>query len=114
MKYLLLVCATEELDLTPDEEAELGRATDDWVRRMRARGVRLRGHQLHPSDQARTVRVRSQEVVVTTGPFAEAGEQMAGFDLLECADIDEAVDVASQHPMARLGTVEVRPMMEDE
>jgi hypothetical protein len=53
--------------------------------------------------------VRGGELIVTDGPYAETKEQVAGFDVLECADLDEAIEVASRHPMARLGLVEVRP-----
>jgi hypothetical protein len=53
--------------------------------------------------------VRGGELIVTDGPYAETKEQVAGFDVLECADLDEAIEVASRHPMARLGLLEVRP-----
>jgi hypothetical protein len=53
--------------------------------------------------------VREKYAIVTDGPFAETKEQIAGFDVLECADLDEAIEVASRHPMARFGVLEVRP-----
>jgi hypothetical protein len=114
VKYLLMICTTGWREPSAEEAAQMGPATDAWVEEMQRRGVRLRGHQLHPASEARTVRVRSGETTVTAGPFAEAGEQMAGFDLLECDDLDQAIEVAAAHPMASFGTVEVRPMMEDE
>jgi hypothetical protein len=52
-------------------------------------------------------------VLVSDGPFAETKEQIAGFDVLECADLDEAIEVASRHPVARIGTVEVRPFWQE-
>jgi hypothetical protein len=58
---------------------------------------------------ARTVRVRDDQVIVTDGPFAETKEQLAGFDVLDCADLDEAIQAAARHPMARGGLLEVRP-----
>ncbi len=76
---------------------------------MEGRSVRLQGHQLRPVSDASTVRVRDGEVLVADGPFAETREQIAGFDIIEAADLDEAIEVASKHPVASYGTVEVRP-----
>jgi hypothetical protein len=76
---------------------------------MDGRGVRLYGSELEPPGDAHTVRVREKHAIVTDGPFAETKEQIAGFDVLECADLDEAIEVACRHPMARLGILEVRP-----
>jgi hypothetical protein len=76
---------------------------------MDGRDVRLYGSELEPPASARTVRVRDKHAIVTDGPFAETKEQIAGFDVLECADLDEAIEVARRHPMARLGLLEVRP-----
>ncbi len=56
---------------------------------------------------------RDDELSITDGPFAEAKEQMAGFDLIECADLDEAIQVASKHPVARFGTIDIRPLVEE-
>ena len=66
------------------------------------------GDALRPTAEARTVRMRNGEVLVTDGPFAETREWIAGFDILECADIDEAIAVAAEHPMARFGRLELR------
>ena len=66
------------------------------------------GERLRPAGQAKTVRVRGGKVLVTDGPFAEAKEVILGFDILECADMDEAIAVAAAHPMARAGRLEVR------
>ncbi len=79
---------------------------------MEGRSVRLQGHQLRPVSDASTVRVRDGEVLVADGPFAETREQIAGFDIIEAADLDEAIEVASKHPVASYGTVEVRPFEE--
>ncbi len=76
---------------------------------MTRRGVRLTGDRVRAASDATTVRVRGDETLVTDGPFAETKEQMGGFDIVECADLDEAIEVAAKHPMARLGMVEVRP-----
>jgi hypothetical protein len=109
MKYLLLVCMDEAVQLSPEESAAMESGTESWVAEMDGRGVRLQGDQLRPASEATTVRVRGGEVLASDGPFAETKEQIAGFDLLECADLDEAIEVASKHPVARVGTLEIRP-----
>jgi hypothetical protein len=109
VKYMMLVCRDEAIHLSPEEIAEIGPATDAWVAEMDGRGVRLQGDQLRPVSDATTVRVRGGEVLIADGPFAETKEQIAGYDLLECADLDEALEVAAKHPVARFGTIEVRP-----
>jgi len=70
------------------------------------------GHELRPLSDARTVRVRGGEVLVDDGPFAETKEQIGGFDILDCASLEEAVEVASRHPVARYGSIDVRPFWE--
>jgi hypothetical protein len=112
MRYLLLICADESLEISPADDAILQRDTEAWVAEMDGRGIRLDGHRVRPVADATTVRVRDGETLVTDGPFAEAKEQMAGYDLIECADLDEAIEVASKHPMARFGMIEVRPFWE--
>ncbi len=109
MRYLMLVCVDEDVELTAEQGREMGRATDAWVQEMDGRGVRLEGNRLRPVSDATTVRVRDDGLLVADGPFAETKEQIAGYDLLECADLDEAIEVASKHPVARIGTLEVRP-----
>ncbi|GAA5021806.1 YciI family protein [Kitasatospora paranensis] len=104
MKYLLLICTDGPVDA---DEAELDPTA--WVEENDSRGVRLLGERLRPAADATAVRVRGGDVLVTDGPFAEAREQLGGFDIIECADLDEAVGVAAGHPMARFGVVEVWP-----
>ena len=106
IRYMMLVCTDPAVD--PREFARI-EPVDPWVAEMDGRGVRLFGSELEPPSSARTVRVRDKRAIVTDGPFAETKEQIAGFDVLECADLDEAIEVASRHPMARLGILEVRP-----
>lgn len=79
---------------------------------LQADGKRLGGEALHPVDTARTVRVREGRVSVTDGPFAETKEQLAGFYLIDAQDLDDAIQVASRIPPARIGSVEVRPVRE--
>jgi hypothetical protein len=111
MKYLMLVCVDESVELSPAERAAIPEATEAWVSEMDAKGIRLLGNQLAPSSDATTVRVRGTDVLLGDGPFAETKEQIAGFDLIECADLDQAIEVASKHPVARFGALQIRPYM---
>jgi hypothetical protein len=84
-----------------------------WVQEMTRRGVLLPGGgELFSARDATTIRIREGEVLVADGPFAETKEQIAGFDILQCADLDEAMEVAVEHPAGRLGTLELRPFLE--
>ncbi len=113
MKYMMLVCAAESVELTPEQIAQIGPATDAWVEEMDGRGLRLEGERLRPVSDATTVQVRGGDLLISDGPFAETKEQIAGYDILECADLDEAIEVASKHPVAKFGTLEVRPFWVD-
>jgi hypothetical protein len=112
MKYLMFVCVDEAL-ATPEATQDIERDAMAWVEEMDGRGVRLQGNRLEEISTATTVRVRGGEVVLADGPFAETKELIAGFDILECADLDEAIEVAGKHPVARIGSLEVRPFAED-
>jgi hypothetical protein len=108
VRYMILVCVDESVEVSPEESLPTA-----WVQEMDARGVRKLGSRLRPVSDATTVRVRGGEVLLSDGPFAETKEQIGGFDLLECEDLDEAIEVASKHPGAKFGTIEVRPLWED-
>ena len=108
MRYMILVCVDESVEVSPEEALPTA-----WVQEMDARGVRKFGSRLRPVSDATTVQVRGGEVLLSDGPFAETKEQIGGFDLLECEDLDEAIEVASKHPGAKFGTIEVRPLWED-
>jgi hypothetical protein len=112
MKYLMFVCVDDDL-VTPESVKDMRQDSVAWVTEMDGRGVRLQGNRLQQLDSATTVRVRDGEVVLADGPFAETKEYIAGYDLLECADLDEALEVAGKHPCARIGSIEVRPFAED-
>jgi hypothetical protein len=75
---------------------------------MTARGVRLHGDALGPARDGTGVSRRQGRVVTTDGPFAEAKEQMGGYDMIDCRDLDEAIEIASKHPVAEFGMVEIR------
>jgi hypothetical protein len=113
MKYLMLVCASETERISPEEAEQAPQSGMDWAAEMDKRGIRLQGNQLQAVSAATTVRVRNGEAMVVDGPFAETKEQIAGFDILECADLDEAIAVAAQHPVARFGALELRPFRTD-
>jgi hypothetical protein len=106
MKYLMFVCT----DTEPDTDTSHLPDIDDWVAENAATGRRLQGNELAPTSAATTVRVRNGETLIADGPFAETKEVIVGFDLLECADLDEAIEVARTHPMARIGRIEIRPL----
>jgi hypothetical protein len=107
--YLLLICVAENVQLTPEQSAAMGPATESWVAEMDGRGVRREGAPLRPVRETATVRVRDGEVLVSDGPFAETKEQIAGYDVIECPNLDEAIQVAAKHPVAPFGAIEVRP-----
>ena len=108
MKYLMIVCIDPAIEMPASEPGD----TDAWVAEMDGRGVRLEGRPLDPS-AATTVRVRAGEVLISDGPFAETKELMVGYDMLDCKDLDEAIEVASKHPCAKRGALELRPFGED-
>ena len=105
----MLICVAENVQLTPEQSAAMGPATESWVAEMDGRGVRREGMPLRPVREAATVRVRDGEVLVSDGPFAETKEQIAGYDVIECSSLAEAIGVAAAHPAATFGAVEVRP-----
>ena len=105
MKYLCLVYVDEKrLDELPDEDCV---AYDTAIRQSRHC---IASEALESVDTATTVRVRNSKVTVTDGPFAETKEQLAGFYLIEARDLNEAIQLASKIPPARVGCVEVRPI----
>ncbi|MFG2001589.1 YciI family protein [Spirillospora sp. NPDC048911] len=95
-------------DETAAEHADEG--CGGWSEEMTARGVIRGGGGLRPPAEATTVRVRDDQVLLTDGPFAESKEQIGGFCLIECADLDEAIAIAAAHPAAGYGTIEIRPL----
>lgn len=112
MRYMMLVCRDPSIELSAAQRETIGPEVEAWVQEMDGRGVRLHGQELAGVQDATTIRVRGGEVVIADGPFAETKELIAGFDILECADLDEAMEVAAKHPVARLGSLELRPFAE--
>jgi hypothetical protein len=114
MRYLMLVCVDRAMadELPAEEKATIGPQAEAWAAELDGRGIRSRGHELADVEDATTIRVRGGDVVIADGPFAETKEQIAGFDILECRDLDEAMEVAAKHPVARFGALELRPFTE--
>jgi hypothetical protein len=110
MRYLLLISADEEQAKQAMCRGEFATFTE-WLADLQRRGV-LRAHEgLQPSADGTTVRVRDSQVLRTDGPYIEGREQIGGFVLIEGVDLDEAVAIAAGHPAAKLGQVEIRPVI---
>jgi hypothetical protein len=112
MRYMLLIydCA-RYADTSPETMAKR-RAVAEFTQLCKDRGAFLGADPLHEVDTATTVRVRDGEALITDGPFAETREQLGGYFLLDCRDLDEALELAARCPMAAEGAVEVRPILE--
>ncbi len=111
MRYMLLIYGDEQA-LDETEREECCRESAEVAHQIHAAGQYLAAAPLHPTSTAASVRVREGKRLVTDGPFAETREQLGGYFLIEAKDLDEAIAIAARVPMARLGTVEVRPVIE--
>lgn len=112
MQYLLLIYTSEQQDAqrTPEErDANMG-AYYAFTNAVREAGVMVGGEALHPTNAATTVRVRSGQINTTDGPFAETKEQLGGYYLLDCENLDEAIKWAAKIPGAQDGSIEIRPL----
>ena len=114
MRYALLICTDEssEAALSADEAGAMHAEYMAFGETFGKQGVLTGGERLRPTTDATTVRVRDGEVLASDGPFAETKEQIGGFYIVECKDLDEAIDVAGKLPGAREGAIEVRPIWE--
>jgi hypothetical protein len=113
MQYLLLIYEAElpaGAQPDPDGMAAEFAAYDVFTRETRDRSQFIAGEALEPTSTATSVRVQDGRTVVTDGPFAETKEALGGFYLLECKDLDEAIEMAAKIPAAKRGTIEVRPI----
>jgi hypothetical protein len=115
MKFLLLVTwDTDQMNAQPDPEPSVLAAEAaegfPWLNDLQARGIWILGDQLAPPKRARSVRVRDGRRLVTDGPYLETKESVGGFDLIECGSLEEAIEIAAAHPVAKVGTIEVRPL----
>jgi hypothetical protein len=116
MRYLLTIYGDESgwNNATPEQVGAIMAAYGEFGEKAKAAGVLLGGEGLQSTSSATTVRVRDGETLTTDGPFAETREQLGGYYLLECKDLDEAIGWAAQIPGAQDGCVEVRPVMDYE
>jgi hypothetical protein len=116
MKFLALIFGDESTyqDATAEEIAAVFEAHGRFSAAAGEAGVLLGGEGLQPTATATTIRVRDDERMLTDGPYAETKEQLGGYYLLECKDLDDALNWAAQIPEARTGAVEVRPVMDYE
>jgi hypothetical protein len=112
MRFLMMVCRDESIAFSPEDRGTIGPQVQTWVAEMEQRGVRLRGDVLAGVDATMNVRVRGGEIEVDAGPRIEMTAPPSGFNLLECADVDEAIEVSAKHPIARYGVIELRPIAE--
>ncbi|HLZ35657.1 MAG TPA: YciI family protein [Nitrospira sp.] len=111
MKYMLLIYGDEN-GLTEVERKDCYVESTQLAHDLHASGQYLAANPLHPTAMATSVKVRDGKRLVTDGPFAETREQLGGYFLIEAKNVDEAIAVAARIPMARKGTVEVRPVIE--
>ena len=116
MRYLLTIYDDETTwnDVTPEQSAQVMEAYGAFGEAAKEAGVLLGGKGLQPTSTATTVRVRDGEALTTDGPFAETREQLGGYYLLDCKDLDDAISWAAKIPGAQNGSVEVRPVMDYE
>jgi hypothetical protein len=112
MKYMLLIYSEEKTDRSEKERHDCHNEAVKLAEQLRSNGQYVAANPLHPCAMARSVRFRDGKRLVTDGPFAETNEQLGGYFLIEAKNSEEAVAVATRIPMARNGTVEVRPVIE--
>jgi hypothetical protein len=112
MRYILMICTDEstEASMSPEEGSAMMTEYAAFGEEMGRRGVLQGGERLRPTTDATTVQVRDGEVLTSDGPFAETKEQVGGYYVVECKDLDEAIEIAGKIPGARVGTIEVRPI----
>jgi hypothetical protein len=107
MKYAMFIVMDPE---ATEADAAAAPSIDDWFDHMIDKGAYLQGIRLQPRSDATTVRVRDGEVLITDGPFTESAEWIDGVAVIECEDLDEAIEQALKHNMAYQGRLEIRPI----
>ena len=114
MRYLLLICGDENAlaSLSEEDGAAVTAKYVQWMEEVGSRGLLQGGERLRPISDATTVRVREGETLTSDGPFAETKEQIGGYYLVDCKDLDQAIEIAGQLPGAASGSIEVRPIWE--
>ena len=114
MQYLLMIYLNEagRTQATPADMAAMSAEYGVFTKGIVQGGQFKGGEQLHPSSSATTVRVRDGKTLMTDGPFAETREQLAGYYVVEAKDLDEATGIAARIPGAKVGSIEVRPIVQ--
>jgi hypothetical protein len=112
MKFMLFTYRDPTFQLDPEERAGIPAAVGAWCDEMDSRGVRLQGNVLGALPESRTIRSRDGEMTIGHGPVSDQSVHIAGFNILECADLDEAIEIASRNPGAKFGILELRPIEE--
>ena len=111
LRYMLLIYGDEQA-LNESEREQCYRESTQLAHQLHAAGQYLAAAPLHPTTTATSVQVREGKRLVTDGPFAETREQLGGFFMIDARNLDEAIAIAERIPMARRGTVEIRPVIE--
>lgn len=113
MQYMLLIYADEKVwsSMPPEQQAAQFQAYEEYTKSLVDKGWLRGGEALHGTDQATTVCVRDGQLLTTDGPFAETKEQLGGYYIVECENLDQAIEAASKVPAAQGGSVEIRPIM---
>jgi|SRR5262245_42795535 len=111
MQYMLLIYGDEQA-MSASEREKCYQESTQLAHELHSTRHYVSAAPLHPTSTATSVRVRGGKRSVTDGPFAETHEQLGGFFLINAEDLDEAIDIAARLPMARLGTVEIRPVID--
>jgi hypothetical protein len=113
MQYLLLIYDSEAVlgAMSPADQSKILEDYGKFTKEIKEKGKHLAGHQLKPVATATTVRVRDGKRVTTDGPFAETKEQLGGFYMINANDLDEAIAIAARVPSAKVGSIEVRPIV---
>jgi hypothetical protein len=114
MQYAFLIYANPEVyaAMTQEERSALLQEYQAFAQEVRESGIMRGGSQLQPTSTATTLRIRNAEKLITDGPFAETKEQLAGYFVLQCTDLDEALALAERMPDVKHGSIEIRPVVE--
>jgi hypothetical protein len=106
MQFMLLIHNDQSFQPPPRLEPDV----IAWVEEARRRGVRISGSRFRPVSEAKTVRVRGNERSLVDGPVVQLNERNTGYELIDCESMEEAIELATAHPMASLGTIEIRQL----